>query len=67
MSLSKTLLSPGDRRPSRRYDPEIPVVLGRHFQYLGDGGLHYVSGGAGYAVSRAAVEKLRTVSDWCLP
>ena len=25
-----------------------------------------MSGGAGYAVSRAAVEKLRTVSDWCL-
>jgi len=47
-------------------DPTIPYFLGRKFHYIGPGGFQYVSGGATYVLSRAAVALLRGGMDECL-
>ena len=53
----------------RRYlatlDPSLPWYLGRKFHLLGRGGMQYTSGGAGYVLSRGALDRIARVLPRC--
>lgn len=48
------------------YDPRLPYFLGCKFHLGGPGGLQYVSGGAGYALSRNSAHLMADATDRCL-
>merc|ERR550537_830762 len=48
------------------FDPRLPYFLGCKFHYGGPGGVQYVSGGAGYVLSKTAAGRLAAVTARCL-
>mmetsp|Transcript_106967 Transcript_106967/g.319881 ORF Transcript_106967/g.319881 Transcript_106967/m.319881 type:complete len:352 (-) Transcript_106967:70-1125(-) len=48
------------------FDPQLPYFLGCKFHLSGRGGVQYVSGGAGYALSAAAAWRLALAVPRCL-
>lgn len=48
------------------YDPRLPYYLGCKFHLGGPGGVQYVSGGAGYVLSKVSAHRLAGATDRCL-
>lgn len=48
------------------YDPRLPYFLGCKFHLGGAGGVQYVSGGAGYVLSKVSAHRLAGATDRCL-
>jgi len=48
------------------YDPRLPYYLGCKFHLGGPGGVQYVSGGAGYVLSKVSTQRLAGATDRCL-
>mmetsp|Transcript_49916 Transcript_49916/g.154238 ORF Transcript_49916/g.154238 Transcript_49916/m.154238 type:complete len:295 (-) Transcript_49916:64-948(-) len=48
------------------FDPALPYFLGCKFHLGGIGGVQYVSGGAGYALSAAAAQLLASAAPECM-
>lgn len=48
------------------YDPRLPYYLGCKFHLGGPGGVQYVSGGAGYVLSKVSAHRLADATDQCL-
>jgi len=48
------------------FDPRLPYFLGCKFHLGGPGGIQYVSGGAGYVLSRQAAGRMKNVTTRCI-
>jgi len=48
------------------FDPRLPYFLGCKFHLGGAGGVQYVSGGAGYALSQDSVRRVASAAERCV-